>query len=141
MIQVVKAFIENDKDQFLLIKRAADDTHGGKWETPGGGIEKGENALMASHREVLEESGLDVDRLVFDGRVELTDDQSGELMDVLLTSLETPMVNPQVDLSDNPDHTEYVWLHYSQLGEFLLSGKEIDRWTLTQIIAKYSELN
>lgn len=140
MIQVVKVLIENDQDQFLLIKRADDDSHGGKWETPGGGVKKNEELLEAAHREVLEEVGLDIGRLINEGRYELRDDESNELMDVSMISLESPITNPIVKLSENPDHSDYIWLHYSQISDFLAKGNEIDRWTLTQIITHFFHL-
>ncbi len=47
-------------DRYLLIKRAAEpDT--GLWSVPGGMVELGERAAEAAKREVMEETGLDVE--------------------------------------------------------------------------------
>jgi len=117
-VQVVKCIIEDTKGRFLLIKRADSDSHAGMWETPGGGIDEGENTLQAGHREVTEETGIVSSHLIFDGRIELSDDESGEVMEVFLMSTEEPMENPVLDLSDNPDHSDGLWLCYSDLQEF-----------------------
>ena len=55
----VGVLIQND-DRFLLIKRAAE-PDAGLWSVPGGMVELGEKATEAAKREVLEETGLDVE--------------------------------------------------------------------------------
>ena len=52
----VRAIIVNDKDEVLLQRR----TDTGDWSLPAGGVELGETALGALHREVLEETNLEV---------------------------------------------------------------------------------
>jgi len=48
-----------DKNNNLLLGLAiADDERDGKWVFPGGGIDKGENALQSAIREVYEEAGI-----------------------------------------------------------------------------------
>ncbi len=49
-----------DDDRYLLIKRAAE-PDAGLWSVPGGMVELGERAAEAAKREVLEETGLDVE--------------------------------------------------------------------------------
>lgn len=139
MIKVVKVYIENDKGQFLLIKRASTDSHAEMWETPGGGIEEDENTLMAAHREVFEESGLDVESLELSEVIKLRDDKTDEWYEVLLVSLKKPMKDPIVNLDHNDDHSDFVWLYYDEIANFILKGNEIDRWTLTQLLIEYSD--
>ena len=60
MIAVVAALAERDGK--LLIARRPDDRHmGGKWEFPGGKLEKGETPEAALRRELNEELGVDAD--------------------------------------------------------------------------------
>ena len=64
MINVVNAIIKSrDGSRFLAIKRK-DGIHAGKWAFPGGVVEKGETAEDALKREVKEETGLDISRII-----------------------------------------------------------------------------
>ena len=60
---VVRAIIVNDKNEIYLIKVQRDDLFGNATylETPGGGVNKGEDLLIALKREIVEECGLNVD--------------------------------------------------------------------------------
>ena len=49
-----------DGDRYLLIKRASE-PDAGLWSVPGGMVELGERAAEAAKREVMEETGLDVE--------------------------------------------------------------------------------
>lgn len=56
----VLVVIYNNKNEFLLIQRADDPTF---WQSVTGGIECGETALQTAQRELLEETGIDVNAL------------------------------------------------------------------------------
>lgn len=59
----VKAIIRNDKGQVLVLREAAtykDGTRPGQYRVPGGRLEAGEYFMDALHREVMEETGLEV---------------------------------------------------------------------------------
>jgi ADP-ribose pyrophosphatase YjhB (NUDIX family) len=53
----VAAVVVNNKEQVLVIKRRDN----GKWEPPGGVLERGESILDGLRREVREESGLEIE--------------------------------------------------------------------------------
>lgn len=55
-IVAVGALVENALGQVLLVK-----THHGGWVFPGGQVENGENLIDALKREVMEESGIDIE--------------------------------------------------------------------------------
>lgn len=59
------------KDGAVLVVRRVveDETLGGEWELPGGGVDPGETIEQGAVRELLEETGLVVDEMlgVFDG--------------------------------------------------------------------------
>ncbi len=48
------------EQQFFLTKRLKHAHQGGKWEFPGGKVEKGETVAQALHRELHEEIAIDV---------------------------------------------------------------------------------
>ena len=50
---VAAVILKNDK--VFCAQRKLDDDHGGKWEFPGGGVEKGETFKEAAIRECIEE--------------------------------------------------------------------------------------
>ena len=59
-IEVVAAVIRNADGKVLIAKRHSDKHQGGKWEFPGGKVEKGESRRSALVREIREEIGIDI---------------------------------------------------------------------------------
>ncbi|MFH8573787.1 NUDIX hydrolase [Streptomyces sp. NPDC017993] len=55
---VVGAAIHDPEGRVLIMRRAAGDFMGGLWELPSGSVDRGEGLLEALHREVKEETGL-----------------------------------------------------------------------------------
>ena len=49
----------NDKDEVLMVK-----TYNAGWVFPGGQVEVGENVIDAVKREIMEETGIDVDGIL-----------------------------------------------------------------------------
>jgi 8-oxo-dGTP diphosphatase len=65
--------VSSDKSQTLMVNRNTrpDESHFGKYTGLGGKLEPGEDVVTGMRREILEESGLIVDRLVLRGTVAL----------------------------------------------------------------------
>lgn len=59
----IYGFILNSEQKLLLLRRAEHDSMPGTWETPGGGLEFGENPEEGLIRECKEEAGIDVEVL------------------------------------------------------------------------------
>lgn len=55
-IVAVGTLVQNKRGQFLLVK-----TEWREWEMPGGQVEEGEDVISALKREVMEESGIDIE--------------------------------------------------------------------------------
>jgi ADP-ribose pyrophosphatase YjhB (NUDIX family) len=60
------ALVADAEGRLLLVRRARD-PYGGTWDLPGGFLEEAEHPLDALRRELLEETGLEVDPLDFVG--------------------------------------------------------------------------
>jgi 8-oxo-dGTP diphosphatase len=56
--RVVRALVRSSSGAYVLLRRAAGDQFGEKWELPGGSVEAGESLEGALSRELLEEAGL-----------------------------------------------------------------------------------
>lgn len=64
LIRVVNAIIKHiEEEKFLVIKRK-EGIHSGKWAFPGGVVEKGESDEIALRREIKEETGLEIDKII-----------------------------------------------------------------------------
>ncbi|MFB6181047.1 MAG: NUDIX hydrolase [Candidatus Nanohalobium sp.] len=70
-IPVAKVLIQNQEDKFLAVK----EKDSGKWELPGGCIEKDEDRFQAAKREIREELGIKITGLQDVVRIELEDDR------------------------------------------------------------------
>ncbi|OGD83704.1 hypothetical protein A2165_00420 [Candidatus Curtissbacteria bacterium RBG_13_40_7] len=61
---IVDALILNSKNEILLVKRAEGKVlEGGKWAIVGGFVERDETLEQTVHREVLEETGWEIDNI------------------------------------------------------------------------------
>lgn len=62
IVMVNRCFIFDDDGNLLLVKRSSNDRHyPGFWEVPGGKIDEGQDLESSLEREVMEETGLEVE--------------------------------------------------------------------------------
>ena len=59
-VGVIKKQEDGESPQYFLTKRLKEAHQGGKWEFPGGKVEKGESAIQALARELKEEVDIDL---------------------------------------------------------------------------------
>ena len=133
MKNYVKCHIEHPEKGILLIQRAVSDEHGGMWESVGGGVEPGEDIHQAMIREVKEETGLDVTVELQCSTVFSDDSDSSKKYRAYLFKAET--VDGDVTLSNPEEHSNYAWVKRSEVFSFIIAGNEIERWTLSHLMA------
>ena len=101
----VKAFIVNDKEELLLIRREDKDVHAaGAWEIPGGRLEPGEDPFEGLKREVMEETGIRIEIGPPMRVYQFTRDDGLKIL--MLVFLCKPLTHA-VRLS--PEHTDFCW--------------------------------
>ncbi len=109
---VVGAFVSNEADQILMLKRHPDKIEGGRWGVPAGKVEDGERRNKAMCRELYQESGIAVDeeRLSFFGTVFVRYPQTfGNGIDLAYHIYLLRVSKPPVIKLSPEEHIEYKW--------------------------------
>lgn len=108
----VYAIIRNEKGEFLLLKRS-EESHvdPGKWDLPGGKIERKEILEKAIVREVREETGITIIPGEIAGYT-IFERPENKVIGIIYDG---KYVNADVKLS--PEHTEYKWISQFQILE------------------------
>ncbi len=110
-----KAFILNNKGEVLILKRNKVSVYNNAWDVPGGKVEDEETLLEALQREVYEETGLKLEKIVciltssrFQG--------SSEDKPWILRNTYLCQATGKIKLSE--EHLEYKWVKPAELGEY-----------------------
>ena len=118
MITVVAALIEKD-NKILIAKRATGDSNVyGKWEFPGGKVEKGETEEDAIKREIKEEFEMDIKPVKF-----ITNnicEYPTRTIDLKL--YQCKYLGEELKLHD---HLEYAWINKTELLNYDLAKADI----------------
>lgn len=111
MIEVAKTVAITEEEELLIVRRSQHDSKPGKWEVPGGGVEK-EKPVEAAIRELEEETGLTPDTLRKQGAGELETDGRTFRFHVFLAQVSTT----SVELSE--EHSEHRWIQIEEHEEY-----------------------
>jgi 8-oxo-dGTP diphosphatase len=103
----------------LVVRRAADDYLGGVYELPGGGVDPGETIAESAVREVLEETGLKVRRIV--GLSEGFDYQTPVKPKVRQINVIVEAEPGEVVL-DPSEHDAYRWIDRQDIADLPATG-------------------
>ena len=117
-VPAVAALIVDDAGRLLLGRRAFEPDVG-LWDTIGGFLDENEDAVAALHREVLEETGLEVvvDRFV--GFVERIGDDPAPYHFVIL-DFAVSLLDPDAEPVAGDDAAEAAWVPFHDLGDLRL---------------------
>lgn len=133
----VKAFILDDSDNLLIVKRDFNDVQKPNiWEIPGGRLELGEDPIKGLLREVKEETNLDIEVLhPFNVRHFTRSDNQVITMIIFLCKAKSV----EVKLSD--EHLDFDWISLNEckdkLNEFFHEEVDIfNKLNLKKIIKK-----
>lgn len=109
----VRAIIQNDQGQCLLIRRSgACRNFVGKWEWPGGKTDDGETFESALLREIREETGLNVELKGVAGAFGMEMDK----IRVAVLCMEAVPVAGTLTLSD--EHDDHAWVPLAEMLEW-----------------------
>mgnify|MGYP001828331910 FL=1 len=120
MIRVVAAIIKKS-NTYLLARRSAHKVHGGKWEFPGGKIDKGEIPEQALERELYEEFGVRTKT----GRHLVTTHFDYKTFQIELMAYESIYLEGDFQLRD---HDQIAWPQLHEIGNYDLSGADRVIW-------------
>jgi len=124
----VKALIQN-KDTFLILKTKDSDQNDklAGWETPGGRLEDGEEILFGLKREIVEETGLEINVLfpfnVYSGNTTLENAIIG-------INFLAEHIDGDIKI-DKREHSKFMWATVQQIKQLVRSvglQKEIDAY-------------
>jgi 8-oxo-dGTP diphosphatase len=113
---VVGAIIEKDS-KVLILQRTKDDFMGGIYELPSGEVDAGESLNVALYREVLEETGLQVENIkIYLGYFDYQS-KSGKVtrqFNFVVTVMEPLEIMLE-------DHDNYVWIEKKQQDQYFVT--------------------
>lgn len=123
------AIIHNSKDEILLCKQTQTGVYPGQWAIPGGGVEEGEGLEEGLRREVLEETGLQIDEVkpfIFsdDIRDKRQKDGSMERLHMIYLLFDCRVIDPGMVVI-NEEFGEYAWVAIKRLKDFDLNSATI----------------
>ena len=120
MITVVAAILKKNNTYFIA-RRASHKVHAGKWEFPGGKIDKGETPEKALERELFEEFGIRTKT----GKHVLTNQFDYGTFQIELMAYETVYIEGSFQLKD---HDQIAWISREDMEQYDLSAADVAIW-------------
>lgn len=129
----VAAIIMNRDGEILICERS---NNARAWQFPQGGVDKGESALEALHREVWEEVGLESEhykvisekggyKYLYPPKVREKKKYEGQKQTYFLCKLKKSA--PEVDLGENnPEFSDFDWVRPEEFDESWLPAFKLD---------------
>jgi 8-oxo-dGTP diphosphatase len=115
-----KAFIIKD-NKVLIIKRKAVDIFGGMWDVPGGKLEDEETLFKGISREIKEETGLSLTKILLVLSTSKFNSSKGD-RPVIFRNIYLCSAEGEVTLSK--EHSEFIWVKPEDLSKYNFPGDE-----------------
>jgi 8-oxo-dGTP diphosphatase len=110
-----KAFIINDEGKILIVKRDKEIIYVDKWDVPGGKLDNDEKLSEAISREISEEVGLKLEKVV----CTLSSSKfKGKLGDNLIIYRNIYLCRAKGKINLSPEHSEYKWVLPQELKNY-----------------------
>ena len=123
---VAKAVVFDENNDVLLIRRSATDTRRPlQWDTPGGGVDEGEDYVAGVAREIAEEVGIEV--ATDDLHIVYATSDQGEHGNVVWIYYVCRVANTTPVLSE--EHDEYKWVPIDTVSQVITYYRQLDAFT------------
>ena len=109
------AYIVNDQQKVLLVRRAKNDSFPGRWELQGGGLDSGERPEESIEREVLEETGLRVNAVRPISVI--THNNQDNSKEIVRITYECNLVNQNEKVQLSKEHDAYQWVNIDEINK------------------------
>jgi 8-oxo-dGTP diphosphatase len=115
---IVHTVIRNDNNEILIIRRSRNnDVLPEFWDVPGGTLEDGEDPAYGAVREVLEETGLKIEKPdLFFCRSNVDLKKNKQFITLVFLSKHS---NGEISLNPN-EHDDFVWIKLSEAKDYRL---------------------
>lgn len=123
----IAAFILKETSEgvkYLMIRRSSE-TLNGNWQMVSGKLERGENAVEATLREIKEETGLTPNRLYSTNLVEQFYDTDYHVINLVPVFLAFVDQDAEVILNQY-EHDAYKWIDYEEAEDYLEFDNQIE---------------
>lgn len=129
MTKFATAFVLNSQKQLLLVKRReGTEVLPGKWGYPGGMIEGGDSVETTIHKEIIAETGFDVDIIRVGKDITVSVGKSK------IVAVPVLCTTDKEDVKLDYEHTEYRWIDPLDLLKYDLGVPKKDVINLTSSI-------
>jgi len=104
-------------NKILMVRRQSNDYLGGVYELPGGGVDEGETIIDGAIRELKEETGLDVSRIIttFPG-FDYSTDKKPRVRQINLLVETKP-----APITLSSEHDDFIWIDESNLSSIKMT--------------------
>ncbi|MBU5537128.1 MAG: NUDIX domain-containing protein [Candidatus Aenigmatarchaeota archaeon] len=121
-MKIITSIAIEKNNKFLILKRAQNETYGSMWEFPGGKVDANEKLVECAKREVIEESGLIPNKIIYKGYSErFTEEINGDSGHVIVHHFYCNDFKGKVKLSR--EHTDFKWITKEEILKMKMGGE------------------